>query len=91
MIWSFILALRLLILQFIDVPPSPNHKLNFPADDPPSSDVSAMEFEEDPQEDPEEEPKEYPQEDPKEEPEEDPQEDPEDEPEEEEEEPEEAQ
>ncbi|GJW82465.1 hypothetical protein Tco_0146440 [Tanacetum coccineum] len=60
----------------MDVPPSPNHKPDFPVDDPPI---------------PEEDPEEDPQEDPKEEPEEDPQEDPKEEQEEEEEEPDKAQ
>nr|GEV51088.1 reverse transcriptase domain-containing protein [Tanacetum cinerariifolium] len=41
----------------MDVPPSPSHELDFPADDPPSSDESDMESKEDPQEDLEEEQK----------------------------------
>nr|GFD53496.1 hypothetical protein [Tanacetum cinerariifolium] len=35
----------------MDVPSSPNHEPDFPADDPPSSDESDMESEENPQED----------------------------------------
>ncbi|GJS05409.1 hypothetical protein Tco_0321917 [Tanacetum coccineum] len=79
------------VVNFMDVPPSPNHEPDFPADDPSSFDESDVESEEDPQEEPEEVPEEDPQEESEEEPEEDPQEDPEEEQEEEEEEPEEAQ
>ncbi|GKG60255.1 hypothetical protein Tco_0611856, partial [Tanacetum coccineum] len=46
----------------MDVPPSPNHVLDFPAHDSSSFGESDAKFEEDPQEEPEEESKENPEE-----------------------------
>nr|GEY52727.1 retrovirus-related Pol polyprotein from transposon TNT 1-94 [Tanacetum cinerariifolium] len=63
--------------SIMDAPPSPNHKLDLPADNPSSSDESDVESEEYPQEEPEEVLEEDPQEELEEEPEKDPHEDPE--------------
>ncbi|GJS29424.1 hypothetical protein Tco_0490044 [Tanacetum coccineum] len=75
------------VVNFMDVPPSPNQRARLPLTSPSIFDESDVESEKDPQEEPEEDP----QEESEEEPEEDPQEDPEEEQEEEEEEPKEAQ